>query len=194
MREMEVRAAIGARVSRLPGPPLLVPEMALCQAEARIDLAMIYPERLVGWEIKTGADRLSRLDNQQEVYSRVFDRIWLAADVKHLDQALAVVPDWWGIMRAESRGDVCRLVQVRPSRVNRGIDLRSLVCLLWREETLTELRALDLADGLERAPRRELWDQLAAAAPRRVSPTELRRRVRLRLMVRSGWRAGVPRT
>jgi hypothetical protein len=192
MRESDVRTAIAERAQRSPDPTLLINEMALCQAEARIDVAFVQPQRLVGWEIKTKADRLTRLNSQEAVYSRVFDRVWLAADVRHLDQALAVVPRWWGVMRVEDRAGTCRLVQVRPSRLNRAVDLHSLVCLLWRDETLAELQSLNLSSGVERTPRRELWGRLAAAAPRRVSPAALRRRVRLRIMARTDWRVDAP--
>lgn len=194
VREVDVRAAIAARAASNAGPQRVVPELALCQAEARIDVAVVEPRRLVGWEIKTEVDGLRRLPRQEEVYSRVFDRVWLAAHVKHLPAAIELVPHWWGIVRIEERSFGCRLVQVRPSRLNRSVDLRALACLLWRDEVLEELASLGLADSLKRAPRRDLWDALASAAPRRVSPSELRRRIRLRLISRRGWRADEQQT
>lgn len=193
MREADVRAAITKRVAQAPGPTRIVDELSLCQSEARIDLAVLQPQRLVGWEIKTGADRLDRLAEQEQVYSRVFDHVWLAADVKHLAQALDLVPAWWGVMRISGQAGACRLVQIRPARVNRSVDLRSLVCLLWRDETLAELNSLDLASRGDRAPRRDLWERLASAAPCYISRTELRRRVRHRLMARTDWRVDAPR-
>ena len=195
MEEAWVRAAIASR-SRTCAPPephLLIPELALCQAEARIDLAVVERSRLVGWEIKTRADRLTRLPQQQQVYSRVFDRVWLAADVKHIEAATAVIPEWWGIVRIEADAGQCRLVQVRSSRLNRGVDLYSLVRLLWRDEVLSELARVGLGEGQARSPKRELWAALAAAAPRFISAAQLRSRVRTRLMSRDDWRADRPR-
>ncbi|SLE92600.1 sce7726 family protein [Mycobacteroides abscessus] len=188
VRESDVRTAIATRVTSDGGIRRVIPELALCQAAARIDVAVVEPARLVGWEIKTETDGLRRLPRQEEVYSRVFDRVWLAVHAKHLPTALDLVPDWWGAVRVEEHSAGCRLVQVRPSRLNRSIDLHALTCLLWRDEVLGELNELGLADGLARAPKRELWDALASAAPRHVSPTQLRRRIRVRLISRRGWR------
>lgn len=194
VRESDVRAAIAERVMTSDGTMRIVHELALCQAAARIDVAVVEPARMVGWEIKTETDGLRRLPRQEAVYSRIFDRVWLAAHAKHLPAALDLVPDWWGVQRVEQRSTGCHLIQVRPSRLNRSIDLRALTCLLWRDEVLDELDSLGLAHGLARAPKRALWDELASAAPRHVSPTQLRRRIRVRLISRRDWRPGEPRT
>jgi protein gp37 len=191
MREADVRAVLTERISanQLPGDgSRIVHELALCQAEARIDVAEVNGS-LTGWEIKTAADTLTRLPKQQEVYSRIFDRVWLVADARHIDLALTFIPEWWGVMRINEVAGACRLTKVRASRLNRAVDLHSLVRLLWRTEALDELDALGLADDLRRAPRRVLWHTLAEAAPGRISRTRLQSRVRTRLKDREGWRA-----
>jgi hypothetical protein len=196
MREADVRDALVERLRRQhvneQQQTRIVHELSLCQAEARIDLAVVNC-RLTGWEIKTAADTLGRLPLQQPVYSRVFDRVWLAADARHVDGALGLIPPWWGVVRVGERRGVCTLTQVRPSRLNPGVDLASLVRLLWRDEALAELKALGLAEGLERAPRRVLWQRLAEAVPRQASKAQVQRRVRERLRDREGWRADRPR-
>lgn len=194
MREREVRAALIERVLSkhgVPGDTRVIPELALCQAEARIDLAVVNGE-LAGWEIKTAFDSLRRLPGQVEVYSRVFDRVWLAADVRHIDSALKVIPEWWGVVRVSEHSGACRVAQVRASRRNPGVDLYSLVRLLWREEALAELTALGLDHGLTRAPRRALWERLVEGVPREMSEKVLRAHVRERLKRREGWRADEP--
>lgn len=194
MREAEVRAALAGRLAREHHDEgtRLIHELDLCQAEARIDLAVVNGS-MTGWEIKTASDTLVRLPRQQEVYSRVFDRVWLAAAPRHVDRALEQVPAWWGVTEVVDGADGYRFRVVRPSRRNWDVDLHALVRLLWRAEALEELAALGLADGLERAPRRVLWAALADAAPRQVSRTDLRGRVRWRLRTRRGWRPDVPR-
>jgi hypothetical protein len=194
MREAEVRAALTATLARRHGPEtLIVPELGLCQAEARIDLAMVNGH-LTGWEIKTAADTLLRLPRQESVYSRVFDRMWLAADAKHVGSALNLIPSWWGVCQVVSSDTGVRFRKVRDARINRNVDLDALVRLLWRDEVLEELDAIGLGQGHARSPRRVLWDELAGAAPKHVSPTHLRRRVRERLKTRQGWRSAEPRT
>jgi hypothetical protein len=191
VHERAVRAAIAARVlsdDPHPAETLIVHELALCQAEARVDVATINGQ-FVGWEIKTRTDRLSRLPKQQSVYSRVFDRVWLVADDRHIGPATAMIPPWWGVLRIGLAGHSCALELIRPSMVNPGVDLHALVRLLWRDEALQELHRLGLDGGVERAPRRILWDRLANAAPATISESELRSRVRSRLREREDWRA-----
>jgi hypothetical protein len=196
MQEATVRAAIEARLVALdahPGETLIVHELGLCQAEARVDIAAVNGQ-LVGWEIKTRQDTLMRLPRQQDVYSRVFDRVWLVADQRHIEPALRMIPTWWGVIRIRDDGLDCRLVTVRPSRLNRDVHPPSLVRLLWRVEVLAELEALGLAEGIERAPRRVLWAALAGAVPKHIARRKLQERVRDRLKSRQGWRSDRPRT
>jgi hypothetical protein len=194
MREAEVRAALAGVLERQhpAGATRLIHELDLCQAEARIDLAVVNGS-MIGWEIKTASDTLARLPRQQEVYSKVFDRVWLAAAPRHVERALEQVPAWWGVAEVVEHADGYRFRVLRTSRRNWDVDLHALVRLLWRAEALDELKALGLSDGLERAPRRVLWAALADAAPRQVSKTDLRGRVRWRLRTRRGWRSDVPR-
>ncbi len=191
VREDEVREALGQVIERehtADGGTRVIPELNLCQASARIDLAVING-RMIGWEIKTDADTLARLPRQQEVYSRIFDTVWLVAAPRHVMPAIEQVPDWWGVMAVHGDGGAARLRVVRRSRLNRTVDAHSIVRLLWRSEVLDELARLDLQAGLQRAPRRELWEALATAAPRHISHAQLRARVRERLKNREGWRS-----
>jgi hypothetical protein len=197
VREADVRVALGVLIKRehsAEEDTRVIPELDLCQASARIDLAVVNG-RMIGWEIKSAQDTLARLPRQSEVYSRIFDRVWLVAAPRHIGPAMDTLPPWWGVMEATTDGSpgACRLRVIRPSRLNRGVDPGSLVRLLWRDEVLDELRRLGLVQGLERAPRRELWCALAAATPRRISVAQLRARVRERLKIREGWRSGEPR-
>ena len=133
----------------------VVPELDLCQAQARIDLAAING-RISGWEIKTGADSLSRLPRQIPVYGRVFDRVWLVAAERHLIAADRLIPWWWGVLRIDGDSSACRLVEVRRSRLNPHVEVDSLVRLLWRGEVLEELTELGASEGLKRAAARSV--------------------------------------
>lgn len=166
----------------------VIHELDLCQAEARIDVAAVNGH-LTGWEIKTDRDTLVRLPRQQEVYSRIFDRVWLVAAKKHLEPAQEIIPGWWGLASVLDDHDGCSIRVARNARRNPAVDLHSLVRLLWRAEALHELEQLGLSAGYERAPRKVLWERLANAAPRSVSRTALKERVRWHLKYREGWRS-----
>ena len=195
MSEAEVRQAIVLRslLGESGSSIRMVPEMALCQSQARIDLAVVG-DHLVGWEIKTQNDSLARLQKQVEVYSRIFDRLWLAADERHIGAAASIIPPWWGIVRIVGHNDRWKLETIRPARLNRGIDLYSLVTLLWRNEVFQELERLGLAGGRDRDPKRRLWETFSSAAPRYISRRDLRSRVRLRIKERPDWRVDRPQT
>lgn len=54
-------------------------------APVGVRAVLVVNGRLTGWEIKTAADSLVRLPHQQRAYSEVFDRVWLAADRRHIE-------------------------------------------------------------------------------------------------------------
>jgi hypothetical protein len=192
VQEAAVRAAVARRILEDDphgGDTRIVHELGLCQAQARIDVAAINGQ-LVGWEIKTRGDRLDRLPRQEAVYSRVFDQVWLVADVRHITPANSMIPQWWGVLEIACEVDgSCALRVARVGRTNPSVDLHALVRLLWRSEALEELDRLGIADGVRHAPRRVLWPRLADAVPTLLTNEDLRARVRQRLKERDGWRS-----
>jgi len=62
--------------------------------------------KLHGYEIKSDADTLKRLPAQAEVYSAVFDLVTIVVGEHHLDTVRAIVPEWWGIVKAASGNPV----------------------------------------------------------------------------------------
>lgn len=190
MIEAEFRSVLQERIEAryLSDGGHLVHELAIPQHRARVDIAVVG-NNLVGFEIKTANDTLSRLARQQDAYNKVFDRMYLAVEHRHLARALLQAPAWWGVLElAESAGGL-RWVQHRSSRLNPAVDLHALAQLLWRQEVLDELDELGLAKGVRSASKQVLWRALADAAPRVVSRRDLHARLRRRLIARGEWRA-----
>ena len=71
-------------------------ELGVQHGLARIDLAVVNGE-LHGFELKSARDTLARLPEQAESYGRVFDRITLVVEERHVRGAVELVPDWWGV-------------------------------------------------------------------------------------------------
>jgi hypothetical protein len=190
VRDFEVRGALTARLSAkyTADDGRLVHELAIPQHSARVDLAWISAS-LTGFEIKSGADTLQRLPAQQLAYGRVFDRMYLALESCHLERALSVIPNWWGVLELRSTRNGPRWIERRRSRLNPQVDIHSVVQLLWRSEVVDELRAVGIERGVASAPKSVLWTRLAEAAPERISTSALKARVRSRLRLREGWRA-----
>ena len=122
-------------------------------------------------------------------YGEVVDKALLIVDPKHLASAMAIVPDWWGLMVAE-RGTAqgVKFRRVRAERANKGIDPLVLARLLWRPEAQAILRSLGVSERELRAPRATLYKLLVDRLPLRG----LAQTVRQTLKARTTWRDRSP--
>ena len=118
----------------------IIDEMTICDGEARVDIA-VANGLLYGYEIKSDADTLQRLINQQECYNKTFDRICITVGKKYSDSIAEHIPDWWGIYVAEEdeNGNV-QLICQRISQDNKEVNSKSLLELLWRDEVYDFLK------------------------------------------------------
>lgn len=162
----------------------VVDEMSVLRGRCRIDVAVING-RLEGFEIKSERDSLERLPRQAAAYGRVFDRLTMICAERHLDSALATLPEWWGVAIVQEKDGTARIMGKRPARANRNVEPQAIAQLLWRGETLAALEEIGAAKGLRSKPRRVLWDTLADALP----PSKLRALVRDQLRARQNWLA-----
>lgn len=73
----------------------------------RVDIALLYPDALIAVELKSGKDRLTRLEKQLPAYARAFDRTWLCVDQKHAgNKALRRCADVF-VHRFEGTPEIC---------------------------------------------------------------------------------------
>ncbi|MBI2319865.1 MAG: sce7726 family protein, partial [Betaproteobacteria bacterium] len=112
---------------------VMVEEMEVCSGRARVDLAVIS-DQLIGIEIKSGKDDVTRLPAQAEAYSRCFDRVVLVVDESLVAKAAPLIPTWWGLVVTFQQDDRLTYVFERRPRRNPHLDLDALLALLWREE------------------------------------------------------------
>jgi hypothetical protein len=187
MRVGDIRDAVAGHLRAVhpdPGDTLIRFELGLCLGETRVDVAAVNGV-IVGWEIKSAQDRLSRLPRQVDLYGRVLDEATIVAAGKHVSRVGDHVPAWWGIAEATpSCGETSCLIKIiRPPQGNPQVDPFSVAQLLWRDEAYTALRDRSLHRGLARATRWVLWEKLASHLPL----PELRDEVRARLKARQDW-------
>lgn len=169
----------------------LVEELGLCKGSIRADIAVVNGI-LKGYEIKSEKDTIARLKTQASVYSQVFDTVTLVVAERHLNKAMRLVPDWWGIEVAslEKSSATVKLEPLRNEQLNSEVDACKLVQLLWRDEVLSILQNTGAAPALSSKPRAYLWRSLAESMPL----CDLKSAVRLTLKNRKEWRSDEQQT
>ena len=162
---------------------MFVDELGLC-GRVRVDVAVLNGA-MAGYELKSATDTLRRLPLQVEMYSKVLDRATLVVAENHRSKALSLIPDWWGCIVAHWCDGAVKLQPTAAAADNPHQDAVALAMLLWREEALQELHAVNAADGRRSWTRQRLCKALADEVPLSV----LRDVVRERLKGRAGWRS-----
>lgn len=160
-------------------------EFGLTHGVVRADMVVVNG-CIHGYELKSDLDTLYRLPDQMQMYNSVFDKMTLVVGKSHLNEAIRLIPEWWGITLAkvsESNG-VISLFDLRESDVNPQKDSLAIARLLWRNEALEILEELGRAEGVRSKPREILYKKLVEI----LTQQDLSDRVRNRLSTRTGWR------
>jgi len=139
-------------------------EFSVDHGEHRIDVVVVNND-IHGYEIKSDADTLHRLPAQAEAYSNVFNKVTLVAGGSHIFEALFIIPDWWGVMLAKSRSDgTVMLSNLRDPLDNPSQDMLSLTRLMWKQEVLETLNAMDEARGVKSKNREHIYKRFVNVA------------------------------
>ncbi len=189
MTEQEIRKTLIDRLKNQNKCPRTRVEEELClrQGAARIDVAVVNGI-FHGYEIKSRKDTLARLPAQIEVYNQVFDYVTLVVDAAHLDKAINLIPEWWGIYVPRRRGSQINFSVVRNRERNRnGLRTNALAEFLWKDEALEVLKERGLDRGIRSKPKHVLWDRLS----KELSVSDLGAVVRETLKSRTDWRVAV---
>ncbi|MGM5035509.1 sce7726 family protein [Tardiphaga sp. 803_E3_N1_3] len=186
-KDTEIRAALhDKKLNALRNAPdtLVIDELGLSHAKARIDVAVINGY-VHGYEIKSSLDTLDRLPTQIEFYSQCLEKLTLVCAPRHVDNALAAIPDWCGILEVKkgTRGGLS-FTTVRKSAVNTDVSAVQLAHLLWRPEALALVARLDVSEKFEKMPRKELYEIIAA----HLSIKQITAAIREFMQLRQAWR------
>lgn len=161
----------------------IVEELCILGGKVRVDLAAINGQ-LHGYEIKSSVDNLERLPRQKNFYQRVFDKITIVADQKHVVKAVKIVPPCWGLIVANEGTLGTQLEEIWPARQNFEVDPEALVQLLWRDEALSILKVHGLAGGMQKKSRKSMWKAML----RELDLPTIKSSVRNCLKYRLDWR------
>ncbi len=163
MRDFDVRAALREELAvthRGDRYTKIIEEMGVWSGTVRIDLAVVNGE-LTGYEIKSDRDSLERLPLQADIYSRVFDKLFLVVGERHLKKAESHVPDWWGIRVARKTGDGVDLSDFRSAATNPNPDPYLVAEMLSKIEAIAVLEANGMSRGWKSKQLRAIHMRLA---------------------------------
>lgn len=186
--EQVVRSRIKASAARLARrfkayPVSMVEEFEVSGGNARIDIAFMG-EHLIGIEIKSSKDNLSRLARQSSYYAPYFDFLVLVADSRMVDSALEILPEYWGIIATVSKDYTMTFNQLRRPEHNPERNSCDLLRLLWKDELLTILGKGDCDPKKIKASKANLRKQIITA----LDPDSIRNSCMNMLSNRSNWR------
>jgi len=183
MRDIDVRMAVHKKILREhhnDPNTLIIDEFNLSLGASRIDIAVINGI-MHGYELKSQKDNLKRLPVQVGYYSDVMDKVTLVADEHHIDDALKIIPEWWGVkLISQGVRGALHIHNLRNACLNENQNAKSLVQLLWREECLLLLDKIDLLKGNKSKPRFEMWSLISENAPLKFIQKEVRHFLKLR--------------
>ncbi|WP_438947041.1 sce7726 family protein [Sediminibacterium sp.] len=187
MRDHIIRQAFHKSVlksAHIDTETFVVDELGLKNGEIRADIAVLNG-KLIGFEIKTEKDTLSRLPSQVVAYSEIFDKAFIVVSENHLHKAVELIPDWWGIytIKTKEEGDYS-FINFRRGKINKYQESYSLAQLLWKSEAL-DLANTIIKNGVKpKTPKHEVYDFLSKV----FAPKQLSKIVLKYLKQRENWR------
>ena len=190
MLDKDVRQAVKDKIlkAHINDPStLVIDELGLDHGRNRVDIAVINGE-LHGYELKSDSDNLLRLPQQSMTYSSIMDKVTLVVGEKHAQEAINIIPDWWGIKIAtmNHRG-IVNIVTYRRNKKNKDIDPFELSKLIWKEEALALLAIKIKVDWrIRKLTRKDIYKLIVDT----FSLNEIRDNTRAILKSRVNWRSG----
>ena len=162
LSDKDIRSALKDKLSHHHNDPdtAIIEELGLKRGEVRVDVAVVNGT-VHGYEIKSDRDSLRRLTKQVDIYSKVLDYATLVVGCRHLEDAIKIIPKWWGLIRVKKGSNRWPSFKtIRHSGKNPSRDARVLVELLWLDDALSLLEQYKLVRGIRGKPRRIVWDRI----------------------------------
>lgn len=187
MSDSQIRFAFHKSILRkahLSVDTVILNELGLKNGESRADIAVLNG-KMIGYEIKTEKDSLTRLASQVNSYSQIFDRAIVILAEKHLKKAKAIIPEWWGIYLIKPSNIENHIFKYeRKAKMNPSQDSFSIAQLLWKEEALEVANTIFNCNLRSNTDRQEIYKMISS----KCAPKKLSKIVMGYLKKREGWR------
>ena len=186
MKDSEIRRGLHQNFLsnfNLPSESLIVDELKVCNGNAIMDVAVINGS-LIGFEIKSKNDNLSRLTHQMSFYNKVFDFITVVTCKNHLNGVIKTVPSNWGIWLIEKYGPELKKFETRVATMNEDTDAFSIAQFLWKNEIIDLIIKRSLDKKICDKRKWIQWQYLADS----LELQDLKNEVRYYLKSRTDWK------
>ena len=163
---------------------LVVDELGLNHGKSRADIAVINGH-LVGYEIKSDQDSLTRLKQQVQAYNAIFNKSYIIVGDRYQKCVHKHIPNYWGIItsKAGNRSGI-KFALIRKAKPNQSIDPIAVAKLLWKNEAVEILKYKKLPSKLLHQSRSTLYKLLGDT----YSVSKLQKIVISYLKKRTNWR------
>ncbi len=140
----------------------VIDELGIKNGNYRADIA-VFNGKIVGYEIKTQNDTLNRLPSQAIAYSQIFNEAFLIVSENHLENALEIVPGWWGVylIKPATENDY-QFDCIRAALSNTNQDAFSMAQLLWKDEALEIANTIFNCKIKASTTRQEIYSAISA--------------------------------
>jgi len=125
---------IGRLNNQTRKPKAIIEELHVHNGNAIADVVALYKEAHC-FEIKSDSDKIERAIKQGHYYNLSFRKITLVTTNRHIDKAMDILPEFWGIMVAE-RKDGKVLKHIRKTKNNPNFNKSLALLTLWKSEML----------------------------------------------------------
>lgn len=190
MRDKIIREAFHSTVLRSAHKDpetIVLDELGLRNGGVRADIAVLNG-KLVGYEIKTERDTLTRLSSQVEAYSEVFEKAFLIVSKNHLEKAIQNLPSWWGIYTIETEiAGSYTFTPYRTGRLNTKQNTFTLAQLLWKAEALEVANTILRHNVKSNVTKHHIYDIISSKCDRK----KLSKIVIQYLKQRDNWRTNL---
>lgn len=119
----------------------LINEFTIGDYSRRVDLALIKPNKLYAYEVKSASDNLLRLEGQIKTYLEYFDKVTVVAAAKHIDKILDLAPLNVAVWQLESE----KIKVVRRGRTNTVSDKLKFLDLMTVSDLLKIIKYENLS-------------------------------------------------
>jgi hypothetical protein len=164
MHDLEIRSILRNDLQRKYGgnpDTEVIDELTIGGGRSRIDLALVNGV-LHGFELKSDYDTLRRLPEQAQMYGTVCDHVTLVVGERHIEHAVQLVPDWWGILLVRSGRRRAIFRALKLPQTNPSLDPLAIACLLRRFEAAAVIADLGFGEPCHRVSRQQLCEFVAS--------------------------------